>query len=193
MTRRTVVLNSNRVFQVSTRSLSLSPTVNKNEAPSSRTPNTFETPNRTNVLSAFGSSFYSARTRHMSNGHSSIQMQPAFQALLIAERHAGITIAQARTKRSELMRLLNQNSQAEIKTFRQNHEAQYKIKLYESAQLKQLQTKLDMKTRHLLNQMEINVNKERKPLVDYIIHCVTDHIPVELHQNTMYVAKKMIS
>jgi hypothetical protein len=59
--------------------------------------------------------------------------------------------------------------------------------LQEATQLEQFQAKIDMERVHLLEQMEKNVKKERKSLVNYIIHCVIDQIPVEPHPNTKRV------
>jgi V-type H+-transporting ATPase subunit G len=139
---------------------------------------------RTRRRSIGGSSSTNSRARHTSNGHSSIQMESGLQALLAAEGRAAEMIARARAKRNELMRRSNRESQAEIEAFRQEREAQYKIKLHEATQLKQFQEKLDAERLNLLEQMEKNVKKERKSLVDYIIHCVIDQIPVEPHPNT---------
>ncbi|CAF4853223.1 unnamed protein product, partial [Rotaria sp. Silwood2] len=40
---------------------------------------------------------------------------------------------------------------------------------------------LNIERQHLLEQMEEHVKKQRKSLVNYIIHCVIDQIPVEPH------------
>jgi ATP synthase subunit G len=114
-------------------------------------------------------------------------MEPGLQSLLAAEGRAAEMIATAREKRNELMRKSNRESQAEIEAFRREREIQYKIKLYEATQLEQFQRKLDIERLNLLEQMEKNVKKERKSLVNYIIHCVIDQIPIEPHPNTKRV------
>jgi V-type H+-transporting ATPase subunit G len=139
---------------------------------------------RSSMRSTSGSS---SRARQPSNGHSSIQMEPGLQALLAAERRATEMIATARAKRNELMRQSNRESQAEIEAFRRKRQAQYKLKLHEATQLEQFQAKLDVKTRNLLKQMDENVKKQRKSLINYITHCVIDEIPVRPHPNAKRV------
>ena len=136
------------------------------------------------MRSTGGSKFSNSRARHTANGHSSIQMEPSLQSLLIAEGHAAEMIAKARAKRNQRMRQANQESQVEIEAFRQEHEGQYRIKLHEATQLEQFQSKLDRERFDLLEQMEKNVKEKQKSLVKYIIHCVTDQIPVQSHPNT---------
>ncbi len=142
---------------------------------------------RPSMRSTSGSSSSNSRARQLSNGHSSIQMEPGLQALLAAEGRATEMIATARAKRNELMRQSNRESQAEIEAFRRERQAQYKLKLHEATQLEQFQAKLDVKTRNLLKQMDENVKKQRKSLINYITHCVIDEIPVRPHPNAKRV------
>jgi ATP synthase subunit G len=136
---------------------------------------------RPSTRSTGGSSSSNSRAR------SSIQMEPGLQSLLLAEGRAAEMIATARAKRNELMRQANRESQAEIEAFRRERELQYKIKLHEATQLERFQAKLDTERLHLLEQMEKNVKRERKSLVQYIIHCVIDQIPIVPHPNTKRV------
>ncbi|CAF2915081.1 unnamed protein product [Rotaria sp. Silwood2] len=173
---RTANLNHKKLFQEPPiRSLSPSAIVNQIVV-SSR---------RTSMQSTSGSNSSNSRTRHTtSNGHSTIQMEPGLQALFIAEGRAAEMIATARAKRNELLRQSNRKSQAEIEAFRQERETQYRKKLHEATQLEQFQANLNIERQHLLEQMEEHVKKQRKSLVNYIIHCVIDQIPVEPHPNT---------
>ncbi|UJR38094.1 hypothetical protein I4U23_030774 [Adineta vaga] len=125
----------------------------------------------------------SSNTSH-SRTHPSIQMEPGLQALLTAEGQAAEMIARARAKRNELVRQAHRESQAEIEAFRQERIAQYKFKLHEATQLEQYQIKLDADKRFVLAQLKETVKRERKALVDYLVHCVIDQIPVEPHPNT---------
>jgi len=183
---RIINLNLKNLSQGPNHSLSPSSLVNQ-VIVSSRHPYITDTSHPTSTRSTGGSSSSNSRARQTSNGHTSIQMEPGLQSLLAAEGRAAEMIATAREKRNELMRKSNRESQAEIEAFRHEHEIQYKIKLYEATQLEQFQRKLDIERLNLLEQMEKNVKKERKSLVNYIIHCVIDQIPVEPHPNTKRV------
>ena len=138
---------------------------------------------RTSTPSTVRSTSSNSRARHAFNGHSTIQMEPSLQALLAAEGQAAEMIARARVKRNELLRQSNRESQVEIEAFRREREAQYKVKLHEATQLEQFQEQLNAERHRLLKQMEDSFKKERKELVNYIIHCVIDEIPVEPHPN----------
>ncbi|CAF1092316.1 unnamed protein product [Rotaria sordida] len=167
---------------------SLSPSSAVNQiVVSSRHPYATDNSRRTSIRSTAGSSSSNSRIRHTSNGHSTIQMEPGLQALFIAEGRAADMIATARLKRNELIRQSNRESQAEIEVFRQEREAQYRKKLHKATQLEQFQAKLNIERHHLLEQMDKNAKKHRKTLVNYIIHCVIDQIPVEPHPNTKRV------
>lgn len=183
---RMVNLNPKNLSQGPNRSLSPSSLVNQ-VIVSSRHPYITDSSRPTSTRSTSGSNSSNSRARQTFNGRSSIQMEPGLQALLAAEGRAADMIATARAKRNELMRRSNRESQAEIDAFRRERETQYKIKLQEATQLEQFQAKIDMERVHLLEQMEKNVKKERKSLVNYIIHCVIDQIPVEPHPNTKRV------
>jgi ATP synthase subunit G len=151
---------------------------------SSRHPHITDNSHRTSMRSTGGSGSSNSRAR---NGHSSIQMEPGLQSLLVAEGRAAEMIAAARVKRNELIRQSNHESQVEIEAFRLEREGQYRKKLHEATHLEQFQSKLDADRLALLEQMEKNVKKERKSLVKYIIHCVIDQILVEPHPNTKRV------
>jgi ATP synthase subunit G len=142
---------------------------------------------RPSTRSTGGSSPSNSRARRSSNGRSSIQMEPGLQALLAAEGRAAEMIVTARTKRTELMRQANRESQVEIEAFRKECESQYQFKLREATQLEQFQAKLDIERLQLLEQMKKHAKKERKSLVNYIMHCVIDQIPVGPHPNTKRV------
>ncbi|CAF0920809.1 unnamed protein product [Rotaria sp. Silwood1] len=175
--------SSRRMANLNHKKLSQEPPVHL-LSPSSAVNQIVVSSRRTSMRSTSGSSSSNSRTQHTSNGHSTIQMEPGLQALFIAEGRAAEMIATARAKRNELMRQSNQESQAEIEAFRQEREAQYRKKLHEATQLEQFQAKLNIERHHLLEQMEENVKKKRKSLVNYIVHCVIDKIPVEPHPNT---------
>jgi ATP synthase subunit G len=176
-------LNQKQSSQGPNRSLLPSAAVNQIVV-SSRHPHVTDNSRRTSTRSTGGSGSTNSRARHTSAGHSSIQMEPGLQALFAAEGRAAEMIATARTKRTELLRQSKRESQAEIEAFRRKREVQYKLKLHEATQLEQFQAKLDANRLALLEKMEKDVKKQRKSLVDYVIHCVIDQIPVGPHPNT---------
>lgn len=184
--RRMVNLNLKNLSQGRNHSLSPSSLINQ-VIVSSRHPYITNSSRPTSTRSTGGSSCLNSRARPTSNGRSSIQMEPGLQALLAAEGQATEIIAKARAKRNELMQQSNRESQVEIEAFRRQREAEYNIKLYEATQLEQFEAKLNAERLDLLEQMEKNMEKERKTLVKYIIYCVIDQIPVGPHPNTKRV------
>ncbi|CAF3296169.1 unnamed protein product [Rotaria socialis] len=179
---RIVNLNHKNFYQGPMRSSSPATAANQFLV-STRHPYTTDHARRTSVPSTVGGTLSNSRAQHTSHGHSTIQMEPGLQALLVAEGRAAATIVAARTKRNELLRQSNRESQIEIEAFRREREAQYKKKFNEATKLEQFQTKLDKQRHELLEKMNVDAQKNRKSLINHIIHCVIDQIPVEPHPN----------
>lgn len=144
---------------------------------SSRHPHSSNTSRRPSLRSNDGASSTNSRNR---TGRSSIQMEPSLQSLLIAEGRAAEMIAIARIKRNELLQQANRESQCEIEAFRNERELRYQMKLHEMTQLERFQIKLDMNQRSQLEQMEKHIQQVRTSLINDIVHCVIDPIPVEI-------------
>ena len=150
---------------------------------SSRHPRSSDTSCFPSPRSSRDSNSTNSRHRTATNVRSSIQMEPGLQSLLIAEGRAAEMIATARVKRNELLQQANRESEAEIEAFREERELQYQMKLHEATQLERFQVKLDTNQRYQLDQLERHVKQNRTSVINYIVHCVIDPLPIQTHRN----------